>query len=88
MNYEAMIDLCVEEIKDIHFIGIRLEEMQIVWASLKEHFDASGTIPDTRKSHHFIPQTKTNLLHKLTSEYNTSLFFDFNLNIFEQTDLV
>ena len=73
-----MVDLYVEEIKDIHFVGISQEEMQIVWASLKERFDASEIIPGTRKNHNFIPQTKTKLLHKLTNEDN-SLIFDFNL---------
>ena len=83
-----MIELCVEEIKDIHFVGISQKEMQIVQASLKEDFDASETIPGTRKSHHFIPQTKSKLLHKLTSKNNTSLIFTLNLNIFKQTDVV
>ena len=40
-----------------------------------------------RKNHHFIPQTKTKLLHKLKSEDNTFLIFDFSLNIFKQTHL-
>ena len=30
LNYKTMIDLYVEEIKDIHFVGISQEEMQIV----------------------------------------------------------
>ena len=47
--------------------------MQIVQASLKEHFDASIIILGTSKSHHFIPQTKSKLLHTLTSEDNTRL---------------
>ena len=83
-----MIYICVEEIKDIHFVGISQKEMQIVQASLKEDFDASETIPGTRKIHHFIPQTKSKLLHKLTSKDNTSLIFTFTLNIFKQIDLV
>ena len=76
-----MIDLYVEEINDIHFLGISQEEMQIVRASLKENFDASEVIPGTTKNHYFIPQTKTKLLNKLTNEDNNSLIFDSNLNI-------
>ena len=45
-------------------------------------------MPGTRKSHHFIPQTKSKPLHTLTSKDDTSFIFDFNLNIFEQTDIV
>ena len=53
-----MIDQCVIEFKDLHIVGISHEEIHIVRASLKAHFNASKTIPGTRKSHHFILQTK------------------------------
>ena len=87
LDHKAMINLCIKEIKDIEFIEISQEEMQVVRASLKERFDASEMIPGTRKSHHFIPQSKSKLMHKLTSEDNTFLTFDF-LNVFEKIDLV
>lgn len=35
IKFWIMIDLCVEEIKDIHFVLISQEEMQIIQASLK-----------------------------------------------------
>ena len=38
-----MIDLCVEEIKDIHFVEISQKEIKIVRSSLKERFDVSET---------------------------------------------
>ena len=38
-----MIDLYVEEMKDIHFIEISQEEIQIVRFGLKERFDVSET---------------------------------------------
>ena len=63
------------------------KSMQIVRASLKERFDASEMIPGTRKSHHFILQSKSKLMHKLKNEDNTFLTFDF-LNVFEKIDLV
>ena len=50
-----MIDLYVEEINDIDFLGISQEEMQIARASLKERFYASEVIPGTRKNYYFIP---------------------------------
>ena len=53
-----MIDQRVIEFKDLHIVGISHEEMHIVRASLKARFDASKTIPGTRKSHHLILQTK------------------------------
>ena len=66
----------------MHFVEINQKEMQIVRASLKGHIDASETIPGTKKSHHFIPQTKSKLLHKFASEDNTSLIFDFKCEHF------
>ena len=61
--------------------------MQVVRASLKDFFDASETIPGTRKNHPFIDQSKSKLMPKLTSKDNTFLTFDF-LNVFEKIDLV
>ena len=36
-----MIDQCVIEFKDLHIVGISHEEIHIVRASLKAHFNAS-----------------------------------------------
>ena len=49
-------------------MGISQEEMQLVRESLKVRFDATETVPGTRSSHHFIPQSKSTIKHKLTSE--------------------
>ncbi|XP_066934504.1 uncharacterized protein [Clytia hemisphaerica] len=35
LDYEAMLDLCVTELKDIHFVGISQEEMKVVREELK-----------------------------------------------------
>ena len=61
LDYMAMFDLCVQEIQEKHFVAISQEDMETVRAELKERFSASETIPGTRKSHHFIPETNSKL---------------------------
>ena len=63
-----MLKLCIDEIKEIIFIGISQEDMVAVRESLKGRFGTAKTVPGTRTSHHFIPLTRSKIIHKLTSE--------------------
>ena len=67
-----MLGLCIEEMTGIKFFEIIETEMSEVGLKLQGHFDQGQTVPGTRSTHHFIPQS--NIAHKLTSEDATFPF--------------
>ena len=68
LDYESMINLCREEIKEIKFFGISQLQMKIVRENLKVRFDKGKTLPGTRRCHHFVPQSRYKISYKITSD--------------------
>ena len=79
LDYQAMLNVCEEEMSKIKFFGISKETMDEVRKSLEERFSRGNTVPGTRSSHHFIPLS-SKIAQKLASE-DESYFgtHDFNL---------
>ena len=55
LDYQAMLNVCEEEMSLIKFSGIGKETMDGVRKSLVEWFSRGSTVPGTQSSHHFIP---------------------------------
>ena len=67
-TYEAMLELCIQEIKGIKFYGISKERMENVRYNLLPRFQSGKTVPGTRIYHHFIPISTSAISFKRTSE--------------------
>ena len=72
LDYRAVQEVCPEEIKRI--FGIDKEDMVEVREKMEKRFEDGKTVPGTRSSHHFIPQSASQIGHKLCSE--DGLFVD------------
>ena len=68
LNYRAVLEVCQEEMKSIIFFGIDKEDMVEVREKMEKRFDDGKTVPGTRSSHHFIPQSASQIGHKLCGE--------------------
>ena len=68
ITYEAMLELCIKEIKGIKFYGISKERMKIVRNILLPRFQSGKTVPGTRIYHHFLPISTNAISFKRTSE--------------------
>ena len=80
LDYQAMLNVCEEEVSQIKFSGIRKETMGGVRKSLVERFSRGNTVPGTQSSHHFIPLSSSKIAHKLSSENEShDDTHDFNL---------
>ena len=89
LDYQAMLNVCEEEMSKVKFFGISKETMGEVHKSLKEWFSRENTIPGTQSSHHFIPPSSCKIAHKLSSEDESHAgTHDFNLLItFQLSDI-
>ena len=80
LDYQAMLNVCEEEMSKIKFFGISKETMDEVRKSLEEQFSRGNTVPGTQSSHHFIPLSSSKIAHKLLSEVESHAgTHDFNL---------
>ena len=80
LDYQAMLNVCEEEMSHIKFSGISKETMDEVRKSLEEQFSRRNTVPCTQSSHHFIPLSSSKIAHKLSSEDESHAgTHDFNL---------
>ena len=68
LDYRAVLEVCQEEMKSIIFFGIDKEDMVEVREKMEKRFEDGKTVPGTRSSHHFIPQSASQIGHKLCSE--------------------
>ena len=80
LDYQAMLNVCEEEMSKIKFFGISKETIDEVHKSLEEQFSRGNTVPGTQSSHHFIPLSSSKIAHKLLSEVESHAgTHDFNL---------
>ena len=80
LDYQAILNVCEEEMSQIKFSGISKETMDEVRKSLVEQFSRRNTVPCTQSSHHFIPLSSSKIAHKLSSEDESRAgTHDFNL---------
>ena len=80
LDYQAMLNVCEEEMSKVKFFGISKETMGEVHKSLKEWFSRGNTIPGTQSSHHFILPSSCKTARKLSSEDESHAgTHDFNL---------
>ena len=84
LSYQSMLDLCVREISSITSFSISQEEMVNVHADLEDRFAKSKTVSGTRSSHHFVPISCNRIAHKLISEDNEFVQFDFDKSLTEE----
>ena len=68
LDYQAMLNVCEEEMSKIKFSGISKETMDEVCKSLVEWFSRGNTVPGTQSSHNFIPLSSSIIAQKLSSE--------------------
>ena len=68
LNYRAMLEVCQEEMKSIIFFSFSKEDMLEEREQMEKRFKEGKTVPGTRSSHHFIPQSASQIGHKLCSE--------------------
>ena len=82
LDYQAMLNVCEDEISKIKIFGISKETMDEVVKSLEEWFSRGNTVPGTQSSHHFIPLSSSKIAHKLSNEDKSHAgTHDFNLPI-------
>ena len=82
LDYQAILNVCKEEMSKIKFCEISKEIVDKVHKSLEEQFSRGDTIPGTWSSHHFIPLSSSNIAHNLSSEDEShARTYDFNLSI-------
>ena len=80
LDYQAILNVCEEEMSQIKFSGISKETMGGVYKSIVEQFSRGNTVPGTQSSHHFIPLSSSKIAHKLSSEDESHAdTHDFNL---------
>ena len=71
-----VLEVCQEKVKSIIFFGIGKKDMFEVREKMDKRLEDGKTIPGTRSSHHFIPQSASQIGHKLCSE--DELFVDIH----------
>lgn len=64
---EDMFAFCERQIKGIHFIYVTKEDVQLATDFLKDRFDQSATLSETRKYHAFLPIDEKTIKMKRTS---------------------
>ena len=67
-DYRAVLEVCQEEMKSIIFFGIDKEDMVEVREKMEKRFRDGKTVPSTKSSHQFIPQSASQIGQKLCSE--------------------
>ena len=68
LDYRTVLEVCQEEMKAIIFFGTDKEDMVKLREKMEKRFADGKTVPGTRNSHHFIPQSASQIGHKLYSE--------------------
>ena len=68
LDYRVVLEVCQEEMKSIIFFGNDKEVMVEVREKMEKRFKDGKMVPGTRSSHHFIPQSASQIGHKLCSE--------------------
>ena len=68
LDYRAVLEVCLEEMKSIIFFGIDKEDMTEVREKMEKRFEDGKSVPGTRNRHNFIPQSVSQIGHKLCSE--------------------
>ena len=76
LDYRVVLEVCQEEMKSIIFFGINKEDLVEVREKMEKRFKDGKMVPNTRSSHHFIPQSASQIGHKLCSE--DELFVDIH----------
>ena len=80
LDYQAMLNVCEEEMSKIKFFGIRKEAMGEVYKPLEERFSRGNTVPGTQSSPLFIPLSSSKTANNLSSEDKSHAgTHDFNL---------
>ena len=67
LDYQALLNVCEEEMSKIKFFRISKETMDEVRKSLEEWFSRGNTVPCTQSSHYLIPLSSSKIAHKLSS---------------------
>ena len=67
LDYCAAVEVC-QEMKSIIFFDIDKEDMVEVREKMEKRFEDAKTVPGTTSTHHFIPQSASQIGHKLCSE--------------------
>ena len=68
LDYQAMLNVCDEEMSKIKFFAISKETMDQARKSLEKRFSRGNTVPGTRSSHQFIALSSSKIVHKLSSK--------------------
>ena len=68
LDYRAVLEVCQEEMKSIIIFGIDKEDMTEVREKMEKRFEDGKTVPGTRNRRNFIPQSVSQIGHKLCSE--------------------
>ena len=80
-----VLEVCQEEMKAIIFFSIDKEDMVEVREKMEKRFEDGKMVPGTRSSHHFIPQSASQIEHKLCNEDDS--FVDIHLWISTRVDI-
>ena len=85
LDYRAVLKVCQEEMKSIIFFGIH-KDMVKVREKMEKRFEDGKMVSGTRSSHHFIPQSASQIRHKLCNEDDS--FVDIHdLKILTRVDI-
>ena len=76
LDYRAVLEVCQKEMESIIFFGLDKEDTAEVREKMEKRFKDGKTVPVTRSSHHFIPQSASQIGHKLCIE--DDLFVDIH----------
>ena len=86
-DYRAMLEVYQEEMKSNIFFGIDKENMVEVKEKMEKRLEDGKMVPGTRISHHFIPQSASQIGYKLCSEYDSFVdIHDFKIPIRVEID--
>ena len=82
-----MLEVYQEEMKSNIFFGIDKENMVEVKEKMEKRLEDGKMVPGTRISHHFIPQSASQIGYKLCSEYDSFVdIHDFKIPIRVEID--
>ena len=89
LDYQAMLNVCEEEMSKIKFFAISKETMDEARKSLEKRFSRGNTVPGTQSSHQFILLSSSKIVHKLSSkDASHAGTHDFNLpTTFQECDI-
>ena len=76
-----MLEVCQEDMKSIIFFEIDKEDIIEVREKMEKRFKDGKMVPGTRSSHHFIPQSASQIGHKLYGEDDSLVSSKFRLEL-------